>query len=164
MEYPHLLGSFQRGLRTPGDHGGLLALISHRLCQSQEISSTSPIQGRIQHVQRRIAQVTVDLVQVYQYTTEVTATRSQPLDSRASVWTHLDTTLTNLPECGSHSWGLQYGTASSCPGAAGCMTAWRTVPVHRATARWYPHLRGTRWQLDDRPCPHEKMSARCTGS
>lgn len=54
-----------------GDHGGLLMLLSHRLCSSQDISSTSPVPGHIQHVQCRLAKVSLDILQVYQYTTDV---------------------------------------------------------------------------------------------
>ena len=51
----------------------------------------------MQHVKCRLAQTTLELVQVYQYTTEVTSTRAKPFESRAEVWSSLDTILTHLP-------------------------------------------------------------------
>ena len=51
----------------------------------------------MQHVKCRLAQTTLEIVHVYQYTTEVTSTRAKPFDSRAEVWSSLDTILTHLP-------------------------------------------------------------------
>ena len=76
---------------------GLLTLVSYRLCRSQDLSSSTPLPGRVQHVECRLAQTTLEPVQVYQYTTEVTSTRARPYDNRAEVWSSLDTILTHLP-------------------------------------------------------------------
>lgn len=88
------------------DQGGLLTLISHRLCSSQDISSASPIQGRVQRVKCRVAEVTLELIQVYQFPTDVTSTRAHPYDSRATVWSTLDQVLHAHPQCSCSGRGL----------------------------------------------------------
>ena len=93
----HGYWALSAGTEDRRDHGGLLTLVHHRLCGQQDLSSSSPIPGRVQHVKCRLAQTTLEIVQVYQYTTEVTSTRAKPFDSRAEVWSSLDTILTHLP-------------------------------------------------------------------
>ena len=69
---------------------GLLVCISHRVCKFDAISYAPTIQGRLLHVKCRLHAKTLDILNVYQYTENVTCQVKTPSKARTNLWTQMD--------------------------------------------------------------------------
>ena len=73
--------------------GGLLTLISKRLCHSDAISWAEPIPGRLMHIRIHGQNRSIDIVNAYQH-----VHAQDRLEDRTTFWTTLQTTLHQIPK------------------------------------------------------------------
>ena len=83
---------------TPDDpHGGVLTMISKRLCQAHDISYSGVLPGRLLHVRAKLTGNSIDILNVYQQPWRTTWMQDQNMEAREIVWHQLHESLTNLP-------------------------------------------------------------------
>ena len=80
-----------------GQKGGLLTLVNKRFCPIQNVSFASPRPGRLQHLRCHLGSNSVDVVNCYQYTTNVTKDRMDPIKFRKLFWNDLDQIICRAP-------------------------------------------------------------------
>ena len=73
--------------------GGLLTMISKRLCPSGAISWNEPIPGRLMHIRIHGQNRSIDIVNAYQH-----VHAQDRLEDRTTFWTTLQTTLHHIPK------------------------------------------------------------------
>ena len=73
--------------------GGLLTLISKRLCHSDAISWAEPIPGRLMHIRIHGQNRSIDILNAYQH-----VHAQDRLEDRTTFWTTLQTTLHHIPK------------------------------------------------------------------
>ena len=83
--------------------GGLLTMISTTLCQSDCISSSARVEGRLLHVRIDLGNSTIDAFNVYQKVYRTGGTRLEkgqtctPVEQRSHVWSALRALLNEIP-------------------------------------------------------------------
>ena len=82
---------------TDEPNGGVLIMVSTKLCKSHDISYSDPLPGRMLHVRAKMAQSSLDLLTVYQHPWRSTLSPDQNLEAREPIWTQLHESLTHLP-------------------------------------------------------------------
>ena len=82
---------------SSGQKGGLLTLVNKNFCQIQDVSYASPRPGRLQHIRCHLGSGNVDVVNCYQYTTNVTKERENPSKFRTLFWQELDQLICRAP-------------------------------------------------------------------
>ena len=82
---------------TSGQKGGLLTLVNKNFCQIQNVSYASPRPGRLQHLRCHLGSGNVDVVNCYQYTTNVTKDQGNPSKFRNLFWQELHQVICRTP-------------------------------------------------------------------
>ena len=95
-------------------YGGLITMVSQRLCNADALSYATAIEGRVQHVRCSLGDKCLDIVNVYQFPDTCSKDRKDPIASRLQVWKAMDQLLHSLAHRNVLIWGGDFNC--SLPG------------------------------------------------